>query len=557
MDEASILVQGGVIMSLWDWLFDPSGLTAHGFCLSWAPGLIALHAGSDAAIGLSYLSIPIALAWLIHRRRDVQYGWMIYSFVAFILACGTTHLLSILTLWVPAYGVEGLVKLVTAALSIATAALLWPLIPRLVALPSPAQLGRLNAELSNTIAEYERTTVLLRESEARGRAANIELERRVVERTADLREANDRLTEALAARAAVQQALGHSEAEFRASFEGAAVGKALVEPVTRRILRANRAFAGMLGYEPAELIGHTAEEFTWPEDRASDAAEYARLVSGETETHVREKRYKRRNGAPFWVRVSATLARVPESSHPILTVAAIEDIDAWYTAEAELRAAKRDLEIVVDERTAALAQRDLLLREVYHRVKNNLQIVDSLLMMQARQLEDPLAKRALLGMRGRIYALGLVHHQLMGSADLKTFDVAPFLNELSTNLLEGSANGSVNLSVEAFPLDVGLDFAVPLGLVVTELVTNSLKHAFPEGTGNISVVLRPGTDGQMVLTVSDDGRGQLSGAPSDRPKTGLGIGIVKSLVAQLEGTMIVRNDNGMTTEIRTAMPVHQ
>jgi len=543
-------------MSLWGWLLDPSGLTAHGFCLSWAPGLIALHAGSDAAIGLSYLSIPIALAWLIHQRRDVQYSWMIYAFVAFILACGTPHLLSILTLWVPAYGVEGLIKLVTAALSIATAALLWPLIPRLVALPSPAQLGRLNAELSNTIAEHERTAVLLRESEARGRAVNVELERRVAERTADLREANHRLTEALAERATVQQALARSEAELRASFEGAAVGRALVEPVTRRILRANRAFAGMLGYEPEDLVGHTAAEFTWPEDRASDAAEYARLVSGEAETHVREKRYMRRNGAPFWVRVSATLARVPESSHPILTVAAIEDIDARHTAEAELRAAKRDLESVVDERTAALAQRDLLLREVYHRVKNNLQIVDSLLMIQAQQLEDPAAKRALLSMRGRIYALGLVHHQLMGSADLKTFDIAPFLSELSTNLLEGSANGGVNLSVEAFPLDVGLDFAVPLGLLVTELVTNSLKHAFPEGIGNISVVLRPGTDGQLILIVSDDGRGQSSSVPTDRSKTGLGIGIVKRLVAQLEGTMIVRNDDGMTTEIRTAMPVH-
>ncbi|MDB5437358.1 MAG: signal transduction histidine kinase, partial [Phenylobacterium sp.] len=103
--------------SILNWLLNPSGLTPHGFCLSWAPGLVALHAGSDAAIGLAYFSIPVALAWFIRERRDLrQYAWMGMLFGAFILACGTTHLFSILTLWVPAYGIEGLVKLLTAGL---------------------------------------------------------------------------------------------------------------------------------------------------------------------------------------------------------------------------------------------------------------------------------------------------------------------------------------------------------------------------------------------------------------------------------------------------------
>ena len=108
-------------MSLWDWLFNPSGLTAHGFCLTWAPGLIGLHVAADAATGLAYFSIPIALAFVAARRPDLKYGWVAYLFVAFILACGATHLMSIFTLWVPAYGIEGLIKLVTAILSVATA----------------------------------------------------------------------------------------------------------------------------------------------------------------------------------------------------------------------------------------------------------------------------------------------------------------------------------------------------------------------------------------------------------------------------------------------------
>jgi hypothetical protein len=108
-------------MSIWDWLLNPTGLTPHGFCLSWAPGLMSLHAGSDVVIGLSYFSIPLAIAAFVRRRPDLEYGWVAYLFVAFILACGTTHLLAILTLWVPAYGVEGLIKLATAVLSVATA----------------------------------------------------------------------------------------------------------------------------------------------------------------------------------------------------------------------------------------------------------------------------------------------------------------------------------------------------------------------------------------------------------------------------------------------------
>jgi hypothetical protein len=187
-------------MTTWDWLLDPSGLTAHGFCLSWAPGLVWLHAGSDAVVGLAYFSIPVALAAFATQRRDIKYGWVLYLFIGFILACGTTHLMSILTLWVPSYGIEGIIKLITAVLSIATAAILWPLIPKLVALPSPAQLERLNEELSRTIAEQERTAELLHEVDGQLLAAKSGLERRVLEQTAELREANALLSDALAQR---------------------------------------------------------------------------------------------------------------------------------------------------------------------------------------------------------------------------------------------------------------------------------------------------------------------------------------------------------------------
>ena len=385
---------------------------------------------------------------------------------------------------------------------------------------------------------------------------NQSLEQFVRDRTAQLETANASLQFEIRQREEAQQNLAKREELFRVSFESAAVGKAQADLETGRIIRANRAFARMLGYEPEDLVGRDVWEFTWPGDLDSQKTEYARVVRGEVGAYVREKRYIRKDGTPIWGRVSATVVRFPESGQRSITIAVIEDIDERRKVREALEAAKCDLEDVVKERTAALLQRDLLLREVYHRVKNNLQLIDSLLLMQVRQLSDPDAKIALQSLRNRVYALGLVHHQLMGSDNLKTFDIAPFLQELSNNLIKGSAGRNISLSVRAMPLDVGLDFAIPLGLLVTELVTNSLKHAFPDGNGNIDVTLDRSETGNIALVVSDNGRGNRSaGTASEVRKMGLGSSIIESLVAQLEGTILVQNANGTRSEICVAAPV--
>jgi signal transduction histidine kinase len=160
-------------------MFAQRGLPPHGFCLLWDPTLIWTHVISDLLIGLSYFSIPVVLATLLFRRRDVQFGWVVWLFAAFILACGLTHFLSILVLWVPAYGIEGLVKLATAIVSVVTAIALWPLLPKAIALPSPAQLAMANSDLLARVeernaalaalqretAERERTEAMLRQAQ--------------------------------------------------------------------------------------------------------------------------------------------------------------------------------------------------------------------------------------------------------------------------------------------------------------------------------------------------------------------------------------------------------
>lgn len=146
-----------------------SGLMPQGFCLLWNPGLVALQASSDAIIALSYYSIPVAMAWFVHKRRDLAFRWLVYLFAGFILACGTTHWLAVLTLWVPSYRLEGIVKAVTALLSVVTAIILWPLMPRALAVPSPSDLQLANRQLALRILENDRAARLLQESEARHR----------------------------------------------------------------------------------------------------------------------------------------------------------------------------------------------------------------------------------------------------------------------------------------------------------------------------------------------------------------------------------------------------
>jgi len=139
------------------WLIDPAGLTPHGFCLLWEPGMIWLHAVSDAVTGFAYFTIPLALAIFVRRRTDLVFRPVFVLFAAFIVLCGTGHLLDLVTLWVPAYGLEGLVKAATASVSILTAGALWLLMPQAMLLPSPMQLR----EVKQALAEREQRSLEL------------------------------------------------------------------------------------------------------------------------------------------------------------------------------------------------------------------------------------------------------------------------------------------------------------------------------------------------------------------------------------------------------------
>jgi len=163
-----------------------SGFMPHGYCYLWTPWLLWTNVLADGLIALAYYSIPLALLQFVRRRRDLQFSWVFVLFSVFIFACGTTHVTSIWTIWNPDYALDAWTKVVTAGASISTAFLLWPLLPRALALPSPLQLQVALSQRELEIKERQRAESALA-------AANESLERRVAERTHALEQAEQRL----------------------------------------------------------------------------------------------------------------------------------------------------------------------------------------------------------------------------------------------------------------------------------------------------------------------------------------------------------------------------
>ena len=181
-------------------IFEP-----HGHCFLWRPDLILLHTVSDSITALAYYSIPITLLYFSQKRQDLPYKWIFVLFSVFILACGTTHLMAVWTIWNPDYWLEGAIKAVTAAVSLVTAVLLWPMMPRLLELPSPALLAAANQELRKEIAERKH-------AQAELSGIRQDLERQVQERTAELSQANAALRADIAERKRAEEELRRSEA---------------------------------------------------------------------------------------------------------------------------------------------------------------------------------------------------------------------------------------------------------------------------------------------------------------------------------------------------------
>ncbi len=248
-----------------------------------------------------------------------------------------------------------------------------------------------------------------------------------------------------------------------------------------------------------------------------------------------------RGGKPFSYAFSSRTVAIRRLGH------------AFYRATQEL--ARR-------QTVAAQATRlqDLAMQEIHHRVKNNLQIVASLLNLQASRIRQPEAKAEFQSARDRIRALATLHRHLYVYGEIHTIDMGEFLIELCEQLFKAlgeTPNGRLKLTIDAPALKVSSDQAVPLALIVTEAVTNAVKYAFPDGrTGAISVSLRE-EDGIATLEVTDDG----IGIPSGRQQTdagvrdGIGLQLINGFARQLNAALLVEEVFG--TRYVVTLPLRQ
>ena len=192
---------------------------------------------------------------------------------------------------------------------------------------------------------------------------------------------------------------------------------------------------------------------------------------------------------------------------------------------------------------------ELLLKEIHHRVKNNLEVVSGLLALQSAQIDDPNTKEAMIESQNRVHSIGIVHQKLYQGNNLGSIEMKDYFINLSEGILDTfNAEGKVRIECIMDDLELDIDTAVPIGLIVNELLTNALKYAFPNDTnGKINISLSK-NDTSLILEVSDDGIGKAK--PNLAKGTGFGTQLIKLLTLQLDGVIDEQSYNGTQTTFR-------
>lgn len=204
----------------------------------------------------------------------------------------------------------------------------------------------------------------------------------------------------------------------------------------------------------------------------------------------------------------------------------------------------------------SLTEKESLLKEIHHRVKNNLQIVSSLLFLQEEYMADPKGVELLRESQNRVKSMALIHEQLYGTSDLTKIDFGRYIKGLTANLFDayGIDPARIRLKARTDDIALGVDMAVPCGLIINELVSNALKHAFPDaGQGTILVAIQTLDPGRLEILVADDGVGMPT-PTIDGGSQSLGLCLVDTLTTQLDGTLTIETGHGTRFSITIEAP---
>lgn len=490
-----------------------SGYLPHGYCFTWTPGLLWAMVSADAIIAAAYFSIPLAILSFVRRRGEAGLNGIAGLFCAFIFACGITHLMDIWTIWQPDYGLQALTKLVTAAISTVTAVAMWPVMRKALLTP---RAGELQAVIDSLAAEVDK----------RRRA----------------------------------------DQKFRDLLESAPDAMVIVNE-SGEIVLVNSQTVALFGWRHEELLGQQVETLVPQRFRNAHPPHRKGFFS---RPNLRQMGAGldlyglRKDGSEFPVEISLSPIQTDDG---LLIASTIRDATERKRSEAMVLDANRKeadrlvaLKLVEIERLAraeleqSLREKEVLLKEIHHRVKNNLQVISSLLQLQAGCIVDDEVRRVFEESQGRIRSMALVHEKLYRGKDLIHIDFGDYVQDLVSALIGSYRESASRLQVEvqAEAVQLSVDQAVPCGLILNELISNAFKHGFPDGRpGRILVRLTGGAG--IELSVQDDGVGWPS-AFKPTESSSLGLRLVHILARQLRAGLQWHHDQGIGCTLTLETP---
>ncbi|MFS8117624.1 MAG: PAS domain S-box protein [Microcoleus sp.] len=337
-----------------------------------------------------------------------------------------------------------------------------------------------------------------------------------------------------------EKAFRESEGRFRQLAENIQDSFWLMSAEFTDLLYLSPAYEQIWGRSREELYAEPLKMMEWVhrEDKHLLEEAMGRVFQGES-TNI-EYRIVRPDGTIRWVCDRAF--PIYDESGNIYRIAGIcEDISDRKLTSARIQ--------------AALHEKEVLLKEIHHRVKNNMQVVSSLLQLQAQYIEDEPTLALFEESQTRIHSMALIHEQLYQSDNLDRIDLLPYVENLVANLYQsfGGGNTSIQFNVNVDPISLNIETAIPCGLIINELISNSLKYAFTESlAGEININFhRDTTSQQFHLGIQDNGRGFPAGFNIENTET-LGLRLVRMLTNQLDGTLVIDSKCGTCYDISFA-----
>lgn len=495
--------------------------------LNWNLVLVAQHAEMLTSVKRSEQALSGTIQILVHKFAVNAVVVVLILLVVVFLAVG--------------YFVAPLKKLSEAALAVGRGDL-----KTRCHLDRMDELGILADSFNDMVLQLE-TAEKVKKNQAQ------QLELTVQERTRDLREKNFVLRDVIGElnaeserRKSAVEALERSEKQIRIIIDASLAGHGIIQD--GKIMYANTMGSRVFGFSRKEMMSGNIEVAeliaTIPYARIQKEL-LERFTTDAGKPYVIECR--RKDGTIFDALVGGAVTTW--EGKPAI-VATVMDISDQKRSEEELRKSKALLQ-------ESLAEKEVLLREIYHRTKNNMLVIISMLHLQAMDIDDQKVKTLFWETENRIRAMSLVHEKLYQSQNLTEIDLGHYLNDMVAALVSSMVIGDqVKLEMKCEQIAVSIDNIVPLGLAINEIVTNSLKHAFPgNATGRIFLHLSHDVNGMTEVSVGDDGIGLPPDMDLGRIRT-FGMQIAFNLITkQLRGSMDIQRDKGTVYRIRFAESV--